>query len=314
MKRHLLVFLFFSFLVASCAGTNATAVQQTAIADSIIQQIGVKETEVAFALTPTITPTPLPPTLTPTATNTPQPTATATWVTHTRQEKLIVPILLYHHVRVSDTPGRYDIAPDVFQAQMTALKEWGYQAITISQLIDTLRYGGQLPEKSVVITFDDGTLDVYQNAFPIMKEMGFVGTFYIVANRLKSADFVHVTEIREMIGSGWEIGSHSFSHSDLTKNYGSIDTEALHSKRVLQDAIGLPINTFAYPYGAFDAEVGRKVSSYGYNGAVGLGTSYIHSIYSVFYLSRMEVQGNYDMNKFASMLPWSPVTTPVPLQ
>ncbi len=319
MKYIALIALLIGILIlAGCNPSGITPVQQTAIADSIIQQIEVKQTAVVLALTPTITPTP---TATATATPTALPTPTATWVSIPKQAKIIAPILLYHHIRETKIYGRYDISPDVFAAQMHLLKDWGYTSITISQLADTIRRGGQLPEKPVVITFDDGDLDVYQNAYPVMKELGFVGTFYIVANRIGSEDFVDVPEITAMASNGWEIGSHSYSHLDLVKNYGSIEFEAAGSRQRLMDKLKVPINSFAYPFGAFEDNVGRKVSGYGYTNAVGLGTSYIHNLYTLFYLSRMEIQGDwvepdgeYDMTRFAKILPWSPVSTPIPLQ
>ncbi len=314
MKSISITLLLFAFLLSSCNPGAITPVQQTAIAASIMDQIGEQQTKVAVALTPTQTNTPLPATLTATATSTPLPTPTPVWITYPKQAKIIAPIILYHHIRFTEKPGRYDVTPSMFSAQMNALKDWGYTSVTVHDLVKVLRDGGSLPEKTVVITFDDGDLDVYQNAFPVMKDLGLVGTFYIVTNRLKATDFVTADQLKEMAAAGWEIGSHSHSHIDLSKNHGSIESESVYSKSVLQDAIGQPVYTYAYPFGAFDATVGGGVASSGYTGAVGLGTSYIHSIHVVFYLSRIEVRGEFDMADFSKILPWSPVSTPVPFQ
>ena len=313
MKRLLPLFILLSLLVSSCSNQAATQTQQTAIANSIMDQLKIQQTSAAFALTPTFTPTA---SQTPTITFTPSPsptvtpTITPTWIKHVKGTPVIAPILLYHHIRDIEKPGRYDISPSVFENQLLYLKQWGYTSITIETLVNAMKYGDPLPEKPVVITFDDGTLDVYDNAFPVMKKLGFVGTFYIVSNRLKAADFVNVAQLREMIAAGWEIGSHSHSHLDLTLNHNAINTEARGSKVELFDAIGLPVNSFAYPFGQIDPVVGDHVSSYGYSNAVGLGTSYIHTMGSIFYLSRIEIRNEYDYEAFAKRLPWSPVSTP----
>lgn len=316
MKRTASLLILLGLLISACASQTAlgaTRTEQTAIAVSIIQQIQQRQTEAALALTPSITPTAsLTPTITmtptPTATNT--PTITPTWIKHPKGEPVVAPILLYHHIRTIDKPGRYDVSPETFEMQLQYLRQWGYTSITIEQLVNALKYSDPLPERPVVITFDDGALDVYQNAFPIMQKLGFVGTFYIVSNRLKSADFVNVNQLREMIAAGWEIGSHSRSHIDLTLNHEAINTEALQAKRELIDAIGYPVNSFAYPFGMIDPVVGNHISSYGFTNGVGLGTSYIHSMGTIFYLSRLEVRNEYDYAAFAKLLPWSPVSTP----
>lgn len=213
-------------------------------------------------------------------------------------------ILLYHHVSDAGAGNRYYVTLDTFRAQMQVLRDWGYTTITVSNLVDVLINGGDLPSRPVVITFDDGNVDIYQNAFPIMREMGFVGTFYIVADRLESKYYVNVAQIQEMANSGWEIGSHSMTHSDLTLNHSSLGYEILQSKQTLEQAIGQPINTFAYPYGKIDEEVINKVSAYGYQAGMGLGLSSEHTLGTLFYLARKEVQGDYNLSRFGSLLPW----------
>mgnify|MGYP002863388446 CR=1 FL=1 len=306
--------LLCGIFLSACNPGAMTPVQQTAVADSIIQQIEVKQTSVALTLTPTATPTEKPATATPTITPTPAPSATPTWVMVGKGQKLTVPILMYHHVRSGEKPARYDTSPEMFKAQMNALKEWGYTTITAAYLVSVMRNGGELPEKPVVITFDDGDLDVYENAFPIMRDLGMVGTFYIVTNRLKSDGFVNADQLREMGAAGWEIGSHSHTHMDLGKNHGSMNEEIRNSKNVLEEAIGMPVYTYAYPFGSFDSAVGNYTAASGYIGGVGLGTSYIHSIHVVYYLSRLEVRGEFGMAEFSKMLPWSPVSTPIAIQ
>jgi peptidoglycan/xylan/chitin deacetylase (PgdA/CDA1 family) len=256
---------------------------------------------------PTFTPTL---TFTPTSTNTPIPTDTPTptdtpALVYNPPGHVIAPILLYHHVSDDGYGNRYFVTVDDFRAQMQALHDWGYTTITPSRLVDVLINGGELPLRPVLITFDDGNLDDYENAFPIMHELGFVGAMYIVSNRLQAKGYINVEQLQEMADDGWEIGSHAVSHADLTVDYSVARYEILQSRLTLEDATGEPVKTFAYPYGRTDEFVTNKVSEYGYQAGMGLGTSYDHSLWSLFYLSRIEVQGDYDLSKFKSLLPWS---------
>jgi peptidoglycan/xylan/chitin deacetylase (PgdA/CDA1 family) len=249
-------------------------------------------------------------TTTPTNTSTPSPTATAV-PTETPDLVLnpagyvIAPILLYHHISDAYAGSRYYVTTDNFRAQLQALHDWGYSSITVSTLVDVLVNGGYLPPRPVVITFDDGNLDIYQYAYPIMHEMGFVGTFYIVANRLHSNGFVNASQLGEMINDGWEVGSHSMSHVDLTLDHSVARFEILQSRLTLEDALGVSINTFAYPYGKIDEFIADQTSQYGYQAAMGLGLSWEHTLGSLFYLNRIEIQGDYSLANLAVLLPYS---------
>ncbi len=254
-----------------------------------------------YTATYTLTPSP---TFTPVPTDTPIPTPTEAFVYH-QPGDVIAPILLYHHVSDAGNGNRYYVTIDNFRAQMQALRDWGYTTITVTDLVNALINGGDLPSRPVVITFDDGNLDVYQNAFPIMRDMGYVATTYIVANRLQSRYFVNVEQIQEMANAGWEIGSHSMDHADLTLDYSTAHYEINQSRQILEDAIGVPVNTFAYPYGKTDEFITNKVSEYGYTAAMGLGLSFEHTMGTLFFLYRIEVQGDYNLSRFASLLPWS---------
>src|SRR4030042_3971235 len=121
---------------------------------------------------------------------------------------------------------------------MEALRGWGYSTITPSKLVVVLINGGEFPPRPVVITFDDGNSNIYENAFPIMHELGFVGAVYIVANRLQSNGFLNVEQLQEMADDGWEIGSHAMSHADLTVDTSIARYEILQSRLTLEEATG----------------------------------------------------------------------------
>mgnify|MGYP001043020790 FL=1 len=251
--------------------------------------------------TPTVTASPTPP----------PPTPSPTWAWTKAGQAVTVPILLYHHIASDSGSSRYYVSVENFRQQMKALHNWGYTSITPSYLANVLMHGGELPARPVIISFDDGNLDVYSNAFPIMQKYGFVGTFYIVANRVGAYNLVNAEQLKEMAAAGWEIGSHSMTHMTLTTDYSQVRNEILQSRLTLEAAVGVPVRSFAYPFGLADEYIGDKTEEYGYTSGMGLGTLNEHTLGSLFYLSRREVQYGYDMNAFATLLPWTqPPKTP----
>jgi peptidoglycan/xylan/chitin deacetylase (PgdA/CDA1 family) len=127
---------------------------------------------------------------------------------------------------------------------------------------------------------------------------------------LDAPQYVTTPQVKEMIAAGWEIGSHSMTHLDLSKAHDKVQYEMGTSKSTLEKALQTKITSFAYPFGTIDPYLVSKVQNYGYQSAVGLGSTYVHSMASIYYLSRMEIQGTYDMATFASMLPWHDVPNP----
>jgi peptidoglycan/xylan/chitin deacetylase (PgdA/CDA1 family) len=246
--------------------------------------------------TPTITPT-LAPTATPTPSKVTIPAGSVT-----------APILLYHHVSTStDTQdSRYNIPPEKFEEQMKWLYDNGYQTITVSDLVNLIYNGGEIPQRPVVITFDDGNIDNYNNAFPILKKYGFVATFYVVQTYINGEGMISTDQLKELIQAGWEIGSHSKTHAHLPAiGEDQLPDEIRMSKLNLEDKLGVTINSFAYPFGEINDNIIRLTSSFGYKSAVGLGNSFTHSMNTIFYLSRIEIQNDFSMEKFISLLPWN---------
>jgi peptidoglycan/xylan/chitin deacetylase (PgdA/CDA1 family) len=161
-----------------------------------------------------------------------------------------------------------------------------------------------------VLTFDDGDIDVYENALPIMREYGFVGAFYIVSSRLGASGYVGADQLKDLVAYGWEIGSHSETHIDLTKNYDSVRYEMLQSRLDIQDAISVTVTSIAYPYGLVDAYIATQAQEYGYLTGMGLGILTEHTWGTMYYLNRREVHGDLDLSAFAGLLPWSGPTLP----
>jgi peptidoglycan/xylan/chitin deacetylase (PgdA/CDA1 family) len=248
-------------------------------------------------LTPTITQTPtitLTPSITPTPTNT---------LVFFEAGEVDVPILLYYHVKTDQPDSRFFVSPEDFEAQMQYLHDQDYTAITITDLILVLYNGGELPAKPILITFDGGNDNIHTHAFPIMQELGFVGVVYVVANRLQSEGFLNPGQLSEMIDAGWQIGSQSMTHQDLTQAHEQVRLELLQSRLDLESQLGVRVTTFAYPFGQMDAFVASKVEEYGYYSAVGLGESATHTWGTLYYLKRFEILGDVTLDDFIQRLP-----------
>lgn len=216
-----------------------------------------------------------------------------------------VPILLYHSIPdQAYAENRYQVTAATFERQMQLLRRWGYRTISIQELVDHLYTGYALPPRPIVITFDDGYQNVFDIAFPIMQRNGFTGTVYIVANRLNAEGFMHADQLNTLVQAGWEVGSHGMTHTNLTLNHDQVRREILQSRLDLNQALGIKVNSFAYPFGEVDPYISSKVYDYGYRSAVGVGNLIVHSSGTVFNLSRREVRADAAMGDFIDLLPW----------
>ena len=257
--------------------------------------------------TPSITPTesPLPTvTLTAALTFTPTLTLEPQWVLQ-GPGQLVLPILLYHHIGFSlKDESVYYVSPEAFDQQMNLLYQWGYKTISIDLLVRALKQGAELPPKPILLTFDDGSETTYTTALPIMQRYGFTGVAYIVNNYLGVTHYMNADQIRALYAAGWEIGSHGLSHRDLTTRPDRQEDEIIESRRRLEALLGVPVLSFAYPFGAYNSDSLHYVHTAGYIAAMGLGNDTLQGTKNLFYLYRQAINGTEDLQGFASRLPW----------
>jgi peptidoglycan/xylan/chitin deacetylase (PgdA/CDA1 family) len=219
--------------------------------------------------------------------------------------QVIIPILLYHHIGFSlQEESEYYVSPEAFDRQMNLLYQWGYQTISVELLARALTQGAELPPKPVILTFDDGSKTTYTTTLPILQRYGFTGTAYIVYYYIGITNYMNAEEIRALHAAGWEIGSHSLSHVDLTTRPDRQEDEIVGSRRQLESLLGVPILSFAYPFGAYDDSSLGYVRFAGYIAAMGLGNDSVQGNNNLYYLYRQPVRGTEDLQTFASRLPW----------
>ncbi len=129
-------------------------------------------------------------------------------------------------------------------------------------LVNAVMEGADLPPRPLLITFDDGNSDNYFNAFPIMQKYGFTGVVYIIGNYMGTPGYMNADQIKVMAAAGWEVGSHSMSHLDLSELDPQRQRyEIVESREKLESELGFHVMTFAYPFGITSTEIiGRSFS------------------------------------------------------
>jgi len=253
--------------------------------------------------THTVTPTP---THTSTPTNTPIPLPTPDGV----QRTVAVPILMYHYISVPPPDAdaiRQDLSvpPETFEAHLRYLAEAGYQSISLYDLIMHLTIGEPLPDRPVIITFDDGYVDNFDNAFPLLQKYGFTATFFVLTGLVDAGNprYMSWGELRTLSQAGMEIGVHSRDHPDLRgQSLDFLIWQILGPKESIEDHVGVTPRFFSYPSGQYDEEVVTVLHSAGFWGAVTINQGVSQSSDRLFELERIRVHGWYTADDLARVM------------
>lgn len=212
-----------------------------------------------------------------------------------------VPILMYHQVgphRSGSRLNRWRVTVPDFCRQLDYLCSLGYSGGTLRDL--RARPAGE--GKRAVLTFDDGFAGVLHNAWPHMRARGFTGTVFVVAGRLGGINdwdqdepgeaLLSADEVRRLSEEGMEIGSHGLNHKALTDlDEAGKDRETTQSRLVLEEVTGATVESFCYPYGAFDEASVRAVARAGYRSATVIRSGINADLSSPLCLRRVPVRG-----------------------
>lgn len=219
-----------------------------------------------------------------------------------------VPILLYHYVEYVKDKGdtirqSLTVNPYWFEEQAKYLINNGYTTITLGDLYEVINNQKKIPQKPVIITFDDGYRDFYTDAFPILQKYNLKATNFVFPNVLDKPNNMDTWMVKKISDSGLvTIGSHTLSHIYMPKvNEKHLRTELVESKSILEKIIGKPVDFFAYPYGAYDEKSIEEVKKAGYKLAVATTLGSAHNREMLFKLSRIRV-GNYSGELFQKRL------------
>lgn len=224
--------------------------------------------------------------------------------------RIRVPILMYHHVGtapagVGGLERDLTVSPARFREQLAWLRRAGYESISLLDLVQHLNAGAPLPEKPIIITFDDGYTDAYTEAAPLLVEYGYRATFFIITDFIdrKLPPYMSWEQIVGLEAQGMEIGSHSRDHPDLRRR--SIEYlvwQILGSKQTLEAHLKAPVRVFSYPSGRYDEQVIKVLVSAGFLAAVTTETGVNHSGDDLMRLKRIRVRGGDALNVFINRL------------
>ncbi len=174
-----------------------------------------------------------------------------------------IPVLTFH--RIEDLSSVISFPPALFGRFMEKLARNGYRTVSLTDAVENLYSGASLPEKTFVLTFDDGYRTVYSEAFPVMKRYGLSATVFLTVGKsgnpgpggrmppLNGCEMLSREEILEMREAGISFGAHTLSHPDLSRlGTEAAEYEIVKSKEIVEGILDEPVRSFAYPYGRYD--------------------------------------------------------------
>ena len=184
-----------------------------------------------------------------------------------------LPMLMYHKIDARHEVGINTLHPDRFRCHIKYLVQNGYQTVTFEDLLTVEK----LPDRPVMLTFDDAYASVFENAFPLMREHGFRGVVFVISGfigRQNSWDanlfnicyqHVNAAQINKLSAAGWEVGAHTVTHRALTMLGDDVARAELRQSRLTLAALtGRPVNALAYPFGLHSARIRALAREAGY--------------------------------------------------
>ena len=184
-----------------------------------------------------------------------------------------VPVLCFHQLREfrpDDSPYARTLItpPTVFRAQLQALRDGGRTPIGAPELIDHLQFAAPLPDRPVLLTFDDGSGTHHSVALPVLRELGFPAAFFPMTVVLGKPGWLSADHLRELHQAGMTIGAHTWDHQRVDRLHGDQWADQLDRPRAeLAEILGSPVDLLAYPFGVWSPEALPRVEAAGYRAA-----------------------------------------------
>ncbi len=215
-----------------------------------------------------------------------------------------ITILSYHSIDEHGTA--ISVSPGLFETHMAALASEGCPTFTMAQVYDHLSAHRPFPPRAVAITFDDGFANVATVAAPIMQRHGLTATIYVITgmigrttqwtaygSALPSLRIMTWEQIEALHSEGFEIGAHTITHGFLTHySQADLEQELREPKATLEQRLGTPIRSFAYPQGDYNPQIVTAVRVAGYGTAATIDQGRASHDADPFRLPRLHVGGN----------------------
>ena len=221
-----------------------------------------------------------------------------------------VPVLMYHEIAgPEDSSSRLAVAPSAFADQLLYLRDEGWKTITAGSLSGNFSDdAGTLPERTVVLSFDDGYEDFYTQAMPLLSKYEFTATLFMTSGWVKEAKpagppMVSWAQLSDIARAGIEVGAHSATHPQLDQlDGGRLTQELFDSKKELEDHLGVEVPGLAYPFGYSSGVVRRmaREAGYAYSYAVDNRTAAAGS--DLFAIPRLTVKRSTTLAEFGRLV------------
>lgn len=208
-----------------------------------------------------------------------------------------IPVLMYHKIG-EDKDNDAVVREDLFRAQMKFLKDNGYHPLTMNQLYDYVKNGASVPEKPVVLTFDDGYADTYSIVYPIMKEYNFAATVFINPGDMGTR--LTWEQVKEMKQGGMTIANHGFQHIEMGQLSQKEQVENIKKgQEALERELGIKDNPwFCYPYGDKNEFTDVAAKEAGIKMAMAMKSGWAHEGDNPYNILRVWVGNAVDIEHF----------------
>ncbi|MFE2963486.1 polysaccharide deacetylase family protein [Streptomyces sp. NPDC059340] len=224
-----------------------------------------------------------------------------------------VPILMYHSIAAApnDATRELSVGPEAFAEQMALLGDQGFTPVDTAALAASWRSGGPLPERPVLITFDDGYEGVHRHGLPVLAKHGFASTLFVSTGWIKGAydtgggldAMLSWAQVRELAAEQVEIGGHSHTHPQLDQlSDDALRFEVLRCKEIIADELGTRPASFAYPYGYSSRRVRQVVRETGFAQSLAVGNGLARRRQGPYALQRVTVRRTTGIEEFERLV------------
>ncbi|SFF21020.1 polysaccharide deacetylase family protein [Streptomyces mirabilis] len=224
-----------------------------------------------------------------------------------------VPILMYHSIAAApnDATRELSVGPEAFAEQMALLGDQGFTPVDTAALAARWRSGGPLPERPVLITFDDGYEGVHRHGLPALAKHGFAATLFVSTGWIKGAydtgggldAMLSWAQVRELAAEQVEIGGHSHTHPQLDQlSDDALRFEVLRCKEIIADELGSRPASFAYPYGYSSRRVRQVVRETGFAQSLAVGNGLARRRQGPYALHRVTVRRTTGIEEFERLV------------
>ncbi|MFD3158518.1 polysaccharide deacetylase family protein [Haloimpatiens sp. FM7330] len=214
-----------------------------------------------------------------------------------------IPVLMYHSIS-NDEEGLFVVCKEEFEKQMNYLKNTGFKTLTLDELFKYFRNNEKVPQKSVVITFDDGYEDNYTNAYPILRKNKMKATVFVVTNCIdKGSYYMNSNQLKEIQNTCIDVQSHTLDHSKLDKlSYEKQVKELKGSKSFLEKLLNKKVEYLAYPFGRYNDNTLKAIDKCNYKMAFTTRIGWSNKKQGLNKLNRIYIPGYMNLELFKKIL------------